>query len=174
MPTETELNEVVIELRNEIHADDVKAIRDLVVSDNVFTGDDLFILEEMAWESVYKDAYADFSFIVAEQVSVEGNSIVGFACYGPVRPNHKEFYLYWLAVAERLRGQGIGSALLGASEDGVAIRDGKRLYTDSVGKDESDPARQFYLGRGYEEDFRGHKHFEPQDGRCMLSKRISL
>lgn len=164
--------EMEVLLRDDIVAEDVKTLRSLIEGDGFFTGEDLFILEEMAWECVYQSGSADVHFIIAEARSGQCISVVGFACYGPVRPGHKEFYLYWLAVEERLRGQGLGSALLAEVEQGVAAQEGKRLYTDSVGVHDADPARRFYTNHGYEEDFRGHRHFEPQDGHCMMSKRI--
>jgi len=105
-------------------------------------------------------------------VADAGSTVAGYICYGPTPLTEGTWDLYWMAVAQEKRGQGIGSRLLESAEREI-IRDKGRL---SLIETSSTPAyeatRRFQISHGYEVVARIPDFYEPGDDKIILQKRL--
>ena len=86
-----------------------------------------------------------YNFIVDR----EGESVLGFACYGPRDLTDGVFDLYWIAVNPTARCRGVGRGLLTASEEAVCKAGGRMLIAETSGTPLYDGTRKFYFSMGY-------------------------
>jgi ribosomal protein S18 acetylase RimI-like enzyme len=88
----------------------------------------------------------DYSFILAIN---EEDQPVGFTCYGPTPLTDGTFDLYWIAVDPQCAGQGIGTLLLKAVEEGVRSRNGRILLIETSSSHAYEQTCHFYRKKGY-------------------------
>jgi ribosomal protein S18 acetylase RimI-like enzyme len=88
----------------------------------------------------------DYSFILATN---EEDQPVGYTCYGPTPLTDGTFDLYWIAVDPQCAGQGIGTLLLKAVEEGVRSRNGRMLLIETSSSQAYERTCRFYLKKGY-------------------------
>ncbi len=59
------------------------------------------------------------------------NETVGYACFGPIPATKYSYDLYWIAVDERERGNGLGKILMSEIENAISKLGGKKsIYRD--------------------------------------------
>ncbi len=106
-------------------------------------------------------------------VADAGSTVAGYICYGPAPLTEGTWDLYWMAVAQEKRGQGIGSRLMESAEREI-IRDKGRL---AVIETSSTPAyeatRRFHIGHGYEVVASIPDFYASGDDKVILQKRLS-
>lgn len=86
-----------------------------------------------------------YNFIVER----DGDRVRGFACYGPRDLTEGVFDLYWVAVDPDFRCNGVGRALLTASENAARTAGGRMLVAETSGTPLYDSTREFYFRMGY-------------------------
>ena len=82
-------------------------------------------------------------------VERDGETVLGFACYGPRDLTTGVFDLYWIAVDVSRHRNGVGRRLLNATEEAVRQAGGRMLIAETSGTAHYEPTRNFYLGMGY-------------------------
>lgn len=115
-------------------------------SSGFFSSDEVRIAMEVFDDYAEKGTESGYHYIFAKN----GNEIAGYACFGPIPCTESSFDLYWIAVDNTLRGQGIGQTLLVASEKIAVEMGATRMYLDTSSRPQYDPTRAFYLAAGYE------------------------
>jgi ribosomal protein S18 acetylase RimI-like enzyme len=80
--------------------------------------------------------------------------------------------LYWIAVAEKAQGRGVGAVLLAEVEKRIASVGGRLLMVETSSRDDYDRARSFYESRGYRLEARIKDFYQPSDDRLMLTKEL--
>jgi ribosomal protein S18 acetylase RimI-like enzyme len=112
----------------------------------VFRDEEVAVGLELVDESLHPRPDTDYAWFVAE-VGVE---LAGFACYGPVPLTDATYDLYWIAVAPAFRGSPVAARLDDAVTSAVSALGGRWLLAETSSTPPYEPARRFYLKRGYE------------------------
>jgi GNAT superfamily N-acetyltransferase len=108
----------------------------------LFSAEDVETIRELWDEFAAKgDEKSWYHFFVARQ----GDEIVGFGCYGQRALTEGTWDYYWMGVAQKMQGQGIGKLLMEFVKASVKARGGRLLLIETAGKEEFEPTRQFYL-----------------------------
>ena len=156
-----------ITLRCHIAAADRAAIKSITQSSGFFTEPEV----EIAL-SVFDEALASpdssYRYIIAES---DGRT-VGYACYGKDEQSESSYELYWIAVDDSCRGDGIGKILLDAVENAIRARGTAQLFIETAGRDQYLPTRKFYEHQGYRQVAWLDDYFAPGDARVIFAKRL--
>jgi GNAT superfamily N-acetyltransferase len=136
----------------------------------LFEPHDIATVEELWTEFATKgDAQSWYHFLAARR---EGQ-LLGFACYGQRPLTEGTYDLYWIGVAQKAHGQGIGKGLLKEVENRVRCgRGGRLLIAETAGKPDFEPTRKFYLAAGYELEARVRDFYKPGDDLVIFTKRF--
>ena len=132
-------------LRHTVRATDPDAVRRIVASTNFFRPDEIVIAGELVDERLIKGESSGYYFVFAEL----DNSVVGYACYGPIPCTLGSYDLYWIAVSKDIQAKGVGSALMRYVEHDVLKRNGRLLLIETTSMPHSELTRKFYRKQGY-------------------------
>ncbi|TRZ93239.1 MAG: N-acetyltransferase [Dehalococcoidia bacterium] len=105
-------------------------------------------------------------------VAEDGSGILGYISYGPTPLTEGTWDLYWEAVAQEIRGQGIGSALMQAAEEEIRKAEGRLALIETSSTPAYEKTRRFHLGLGYEIIARIPDFYSPEDDKIILQKRL--
>jgi len=140
------MNMQKITFRQNIVPDDIGRIKKLSLSTGMFTHDEINVAIELVIEHLVRKEHSGYFFFIAEKGR---NSIIGFSCFGPIPCTRGSFDLYWIAVHPFYQGKGIGSLMLGMSENSMLSMGAKRVYIETSSREIYSPTRLFYEKKGY-------------------------
>jgi ribosomal protein S18 acetylase RimI-like enzyme len=129
-----------IKFRQQIKPTDIEAIERIVRLSGVFTSAEIEIALELPEEKLAKGTASSYEFLFAE----DEKHILGYTCFGLIPMTFASYDIYWIAVGEHLRGQGIGKKLLAKSENIIFSLSGRRIYVETSSRNEYKPAHKFY------------------------------
>ena len=112
---------------------------------------------------------SDYEFVGA----FSGDTLVGYACFGPTPATDRTYDLYWIAVHPSAQRSGAGASLMMEVEHQLESRRGRLLVIETSSRDDYAPTRRFYQKRGYEEGARLRDFYALGDDRVVLTKRLS-
>jgi ribosomal protein S18 acetylase RimI-like enzyme len=137
----------------------------------LFDSTDVDTIQELWTEFITRgDSESWYHFIAACQ----NGKLTGFACYGRRPLTEGTYDLYWIAVENNHRRQGIGEFLLKHVESEVQARGGHLLIAETAGKPIFEPTRRFYLGSGYELEGRLRDFYAIGDDLCIFTKHFPI
>ena len=157
-----------LNIRRQVVESDLEVVRAIADSSGFFRKDETDVAVELAGEALAKGDASGYYFLFAER---EGQTL-GFACFGPIPCTLGSFDLYWIAVHQKSRGQGIGQRLLAETEASVAQMKGRKIYIETSAKEKYDPTRHFYLSAGYNEVARFSDFYDAGDGKVVFEKNV--
>jgi predicted N-acetyltransferase YhbS len=105
-------------------------------------------------------------------VAEDNKDIVGYICYGPTPLTDGTWDMYWEAVAQGKRGQGIGSALMKAAEKEIRKAKGRLSLIETSSTPAYEKTRCFHLNLGYEIIACIPDFYSPDDDMLILQKRL--
>lgn len=114
------------------------------------------------------DAVDDYEFVGA----FEGETLVGYACFGPTPATDRTYDLYWIAVHPDAQRAGTGAALMDHVERTLEERRARMLVIETSSRDAYTPTRKFYHKRGYQEATQLQDFYASGDDRIVLTRRI--
>ena len=133
-----------------------------------FKPSEVAVAEEVI-DSCLKDrANSGYYTLIAEASS----AVVGYICYGPTPLTDGTWDLYWAAVAQEKRGQGIGGALWEAAEGEIRKARGRLAIIETSSTPEYERTRHFHINQGYEVIARIPDFYAPNDDKLILQKRL--
>ena len=148
---------------------DRSQIHDITTRAGVFNQEEIDSVPEMFNEYLrYGAEGSGYHFIVYR----EGDQVLGFAIYGFRDLTNGVFDLYWIAVDPNARRNGVGRALLAASEAEIRTLGGRMVIAETSGTQEYEPTRKFYLRTGYENEATIKDFYSPGDDLKIFIKRI--
>lgn len=172
---------------------DPAAIRDIVASTGFFRDHEIAVAVELIDERLARGLASEYHFLFAESVGRASRlpagqrpapQVLGYTCFGPIACTQGSFDLYWIAVHNTQRGQGLGRALLAETERRIAggvpsadapmsplIR-GRRIYIETSSQPKYEPTRAFYLKCGYREEARFEGFYVEGDDKVVYAKRL--
>ncbi|MBI5814279.1 MAG: GNAT family N-acetyltransferase [Nitrospinae bacterium] len=147
---------------------DAEAVRLIVQSSGFFNEEEVDIAVELVDERLAKGTASGYYFIFAES----GGQVIGYACYGPIGGTKDSFDIYWVAVREDMKAQGLGTSLLTMCEKAVARAGGGRIYVDTSSRPQYEPTRHFYEKRGYHREAILPDFYAQDDGKLIYLKKL--
>jgi ribosomal protein S18 acetylase RimI-like enzyme len=134
--------------REQVRPDDAAVVRGIVTSTGFFHDHEVAVAVELVEERLEKGKESGYLFLFAEQAG----RTVGYCCYGEIPCTAGSFDLYWIAVHQDCRGQGIGGLLMGETERRIAAQGGRAIWVETSGQQKYLPTREFYLRCGYRQE----------------------
>lgn len=133
-------------LRRELKTSDAGFIREILESTGFFYDYEIDIALELVEENLLKgEEKSGYIFLIAETYKIP----VGFACFGKTPCTAASFDLYWIAVHQEQKGQGIGKLMLTRVEEEIAKQGGKNIWVETSSRPLYEPTRLFYEKNGY-------------------------
>jgi ribosomal protein S18 acetylase RimI-like enzyme len=142
-------------------------LEELARGTGLFREEEVATAVELLDESLAGDE--DYQFVGA----VEGNQLVGFACWGPTPGTVATSDLYWIVVERARQGAGVGSQLLKEVER-LLTADGRRLVVvETSSRRDYAPTRGFYEARGYTRTATIPEYYAPGDDLVIYTKDLT-
>ncbi|MGE4440564.1 MAG: N-acetyltransferase family protein [Desulfomicrobium sp.] len=154
--------------RDRVREDDRQSVREIVTSTAFFSEVEVDVAEELVAERLVKGEESGYFFVFAE--SRQGQ-VLGYACYGPTPCTASTFDLYWVAVRESMRGQGLGKMLLREVEDRLEGMGGGKLIAETSSREQYAPTHRFYLACGFEQEARIGDYYAPGEDILYFTKK---
>ncbi|MDO8688104.1 MAG: GNAT family N-acetyltransferase [Dehalococcoidales bacterium] len=148
--------------------EDKPAIMQILVKTAEFKPAEVVVAEEVIDSYLNDPCRSGYYILVAELDSV----IAGYICYGPTPLTEGTWDMYWEAVAQEKRGQGIGGALMEAAEIEIKKAQGRLAIIETSSTPEYQKTIRFHLGNGYEIIARIPDFYAPGDDEIILQKRL--
>jgi ribosomal protein S18 acetylase RimI-like enzyme len=154
--------------RENVLPDDSSTVRAIVASSGFFYDHEIEVAVELVDERLQKGLRSGYHFLFAEQ---EGRTI-GYSCYGEIACTDGSYDLYWIAVHNDCRNQGIGKVLLQKTETLIAGLKGRIIWVETSGQKKYLSTRKFYLRSGYQEEAVLKGFYGPDDDKVIYVKRL--
>lgn len=162
-------------LRDVLRTEDRPAVARLLDNAGVFRPEEVAVGLELVEETLREGEVSTYRWLLAESGdSSQGDapSLVGFACFGAVPLTEGTFDLYWIAVDPKARGRGLADALDEAVCAAARAEGGRWLLAETSSTPPYEPARRFYLRRGYALLERIPDFYRSGDDRLTFGKRL--
>lgn len=155
--------------RYEVAPADRDRVGAIVASSGFFSPAETAVAVELVDECLSKGpAASGYWFVFAE---ADGRTL-GYACYGHIAATECSYDLYWIAVDEACRGQGLGRRLMDEAERLILAAGGHRVYVETSSRPQYLSTRTFYQRCGYRQDALIEDFYAPGDGKVILVKAI--
>jgi ribosomal protein S18 acetylase RimI-like enzyme len=105
-------------------------------------------------------------------VATKEDKVVGYVCYGPTPMTEGTFDLYWIASDPKVRGQGVGGALVSAMEGDLRRKKGRLMRVETSAMEAYGPTRGFYQAMRYVEEARFRDFYKVGEDLIILSKKL--
>jgi ribosomal protein S18 acetylase RimI-like enzyme len=102
----------------------------------------------------------------------EGESILGFACWGPTALSKGTIDLYWIATSATAQGKGVGSALFRAVVEAAQAIGRWLVVIWTSSRPEYQAARSFYRRMGCTLALQLPDFYEHGEDLCVFTLRI--
>jgi ribosomal protein S18 acetylase RimI-like enzyme len=155
-------------LRETLRGEDADAVEALVRATGAFSPAETALARQLVEEALLGAPGASYRFLLAEQ----GGDLAGYTCYGPVEGTRASFDLYWIAVAPRLQGGGLGRRLLALTEERIAAAGGRAVWVDTSARPDYTRTRRFYEAAGYAREATLRDFYAPGDDKAIYVKRL--
>lgn len=155
-----------IAYRQEIEPSDVDAILNIVQESGYFSAEEVEMACELASDRLERGWQSSYQFLFAERKGF----VTGYVCYGLIPATSGSYDLYWIAVRQSMRGQGLGKVLLKKTEDLIRACNGRRIYAETASRAQYLPTRNFYESAGYAPEGFLRDFYSPGDGKIIYSK----
>ena len=133
-----------------------------------FKPSEVEVAEELIDSYIRDPVGSGYHILVAEVDS----TVAGYICYGPTPLSEGTWDLYWEAVAQEERGQGIGSMLMESAEREIIRAKGRLAIIETSSTPAYEATRRFHIGHGYEIVARIPDFYASGDDKLILQKRL--
>jgi len=143
-------------------------LRRLVAATGVFYPEERAVALELLELRMKLGRKSGYEFLFAECAGDLG----GYCAWGNVPLTRASYDLYWIAVAPKSQGNGVGRALLARTEQAIARRGGGGLYIETSSRPVYARTRRFYRDAGYRQVARLADFYAPGDHKVVFCKVI--
>jgi len=105
-------------------------------------------------------------------VAEDDSTLAGYICYGPTPLTEETWDIYWDAVAQEKRRQGIGRLLTKSAEKDIIQAKGRLALIETSSTPAYEASRRFHISNGYEIVARIPDFYAPGDDKLILLKRL--
>lgn len=160
-----------VTMRGKVCPEDRDNVRNILRSSGFFHSHEIDVAVELVDENLAKGTVASgYHFIFAEN---GGSACLGFACHGPIACTVGSYDLFWIAVAEPMRGKGLGELLLRQAEAEVIAAGGRKIYIETSGRELYAPTWKFYRKCGYELEARLQDFYDTGDDKLVFVRTLA-
>jgi ribosomal protein S18 acetylase RimI-like enzyme len=97
----------------------------------------------------------------------------GYVCFGATPMTEAAFDVYWIVVAAEVRGQGVGRALLDATESHLRGRGARLVRVETSSLEGQGGAARFYDRAGYRRSGTIEDFYRPGDDLITFTKKLA-
>ena len=98
---------------------------------------------------------------------------LGYVCFGATPMTEATFDLYWIVVAAEARRQGVGRALLAATEAELRERGARTVRVETSSLEGEGGAARFYDRAGYQRSGFIEAFYRPGDDLITFTKKLA-
>ena len=160
---------IALRFRDKVQPRDREVVRDIIMASGFFSSDEVTIAVELVDERLAQGQQSGYYFIFAEH----DNKVIGYTCFGPIPGTLVSYDLYWIAVRNQYRGQGVGSILIRRSEETIAALGGQRIYVETSSRPLYTPTHAFYDTQGYRQEAFLEDYYAPGDSKLIYVKVVA-
>lgn len=157
-------------ITNELLPGDYEQIRDVLESSGYFQAREIVVALELVEEALKEGNKSGYYFMTAREES----RVAGYTCYGPIPLTFNRWDIYWIAVADTLRGRGIGGMLLEKTEDHIRALGGMKAYIETSSSRLYALTRRFHEKQGYVLEAVQKDYYDDEDDRCLYVKVLLI
>jgi ribosomal protein S18 acetylase RimI-like enzyme len=157
-----------LSFREEVLPSDSQDVRAIVASTGFFYDHEIEVAVELVEERLAKGLQSGYYFLFAERQE----RVIGYSCYGPIACTAESFDIFWIAVHNDCRSQGIGKILLKKTEELIAAAKGRSIWVETSSQKKYEPTRAFYLRNGYQLEAALKDFYGPHDDKVVYVKRL--
>jgi ribosomal protein S18 acetylase RimI-like enzyme len=154
--------------REEPRPSDIQTVRNIVVSSGFFSEAEVEVAVELVQERLNKGLPSGYHFIFAERKG----DVIGYSCFGPIPCTVESYDVYWIALKNELRGEGLGQLILKRVENKIREMGGRRIYVETSSRDQYKPTQSFYTRCGYREEAVLKDFYSPGDHKVIFLKVV--
>jgi ribosomal protein S18 acetylase RimI-like enzyme len=154
--------------RDEVRPGDREIVRGLCESSGFFSAEEVDMAVELVEERMAKGPASGYHFLFAQY----GETVLGFACYGPIAGTESSWDLYWITVEGKERGHGLGGKLQAEVERRTVLSGGRRLYVWTSSREQYLPTRGFYERLGYTREATLLDYYKPGENLVIYVKLL--
>lgn len=158
-------NEESISFRETVGPEDVRAIRALVRSTELFSEEEVIMAGDLVAETV-KNPKSGYRFLIAEH----SGQVIGYTCYGRVPGTRFSWDLYWIAVEALRQGLGLGHRLNEMTIAKIAAKGGRQVWVETSGRAEYKGTRAFYRRESYRKSAVLKHYYAPNEDKIIYVK----
>jgi ribosomal protein S18 acetylase RimI-like enzyme len=147
---------------------DPEAIFRIVQSSGFFSTEEIALARELAEEKLAQGNDCSYQFLFAENK----DGILGYTCYGLIPATCGSYDLYWIAVDEQSRSQGLGKELMQKTEDVIRGIGGRLIYVETSSRDQYKPTHSFYESCGYQQEAILKDFYAEGDSKIIYVKTL--
>ena len=133
-----------------------------------FKPSEVAVAEEVIDSYLENPLSSGYNILVAE----DSSTLAGYVCYGPTPLTEGTWDIYWEAVAQEKRGQGIGSLLTKSAEEEIIRAKGRLALIETSSTPAYEASRRFHTGHGYKIVALVPDFYAPGDDKLILQKRL--
>jgi len=132
--------------RQQIMAADPHAISRIVRSSGFFSTEEIALARELAEEKLDQGNASSYQFLFAEDKQI----VHGYTCFGLIPATSGSYDLYWIAVDDQFRSQGLGKELMQKTQHIILAAGGRLIYVETSSRDQYKTTHSFYESCGYQ------------------------
>jgi ribosomal protein S18 acetylase RimI-like enzyme len=157
-----------ITYRKQIKPSDLEAIARIVQSSTFFSAEEIDLAYGLAAEKLADGDDCSYQFLFGE----EEDFVWGYTCFGLIPATAGSFDLYWIAVDNHLRANGLGKQLLKKTEAIINKEGGRHIYVETSSRHQYQTTHRFYEGCGYIREALLKDFYAEGDSKVIYSKAI--
>jgi len=147
---------------------DVMSVTQILKSTGFFKSFEIDVAIELIEDRLKNGEGCGYQFYFLE---IEGRT-VAYGCYGEIPCTVKNYDLYWLAVDNNLRGNGLGRILLEKIEADIKMRGGRGIYIETSNKEQYAPTIAFYEKCDYQQIAVYKDFYDINDNKAVYYKKL--
>jgi ribosomal protein S18 acetylase RimI-like enzyme len=151
---------------------DRSSIEKMVIATGKFNDVEIATALELVEEALEEGEDSGYLFAVLER-GEKHDTVLGYACYGPVPLTLGVYDLYWIVVDPPYQGQRLGRHLIEHVEKDVLNRGGRMILIETSSQETYGDTVRFYERSGYHLAARIRNFYRIGDDKLVFQKELT-
>jgi ribosomal protein S18 acetylase RimI-like enzyme len=151
---------------------DRSLIEKMVIATGKFNDVEIATALELVEEALEEGEESGYLFAVLER-GEKHDTVLGYACYGPVPLTLGVYDLYWIVVDPPYQGQRLGRHLIEHVEKDVLNRGGRMILIETSSQETYGDTVRFYERSGYHLAARIRNFYRIGDDKLVFQKELT-
>ncbi len=145
-------------------------IRKLLWETNAFRSDEVEVALELIEECLSYKSFNPENYQIYS--AIDGESVLGYVCFGKTPMTLSTYDLYWIAVAREAQGKGVGKKLFEFACREIQTQGGKLLVIETSSQPHYENTRRFYEKIGCQLEARIKNFYRVGDDKLIYTKHF--